>query len=56
VFPEVLQLGLSGAHVPPLQIPLQHSLSPLHAALSDVHWSPAHPPLTHENEQQSGPA
>ena len=37
VLPAVLQLGLSGAHWPLLQMPEQHSLSSSHDWLSDVH-------------------
>jgi hypothetical protein len=53
--PLVLHPALSGAQVPPLHTPPQHSPSTLHAPPSDVHWLPEHLKPTHENEQQSGP-
>jgi hypothetical protein len=37
VLPDVRHSGLSGAQLPERQMPLQHSASPPHASLSDVH-------------------
>jgi hypothetical protein len=50
--PSVLQLVLSGSHVPLVHVPLQHALPFEHAALSGVQV-PAQCPPTQLNEQQS---
>jgi hypothetical protein len=36
--PSVLQVALSGAHVPLVHVPPQHSPSLVQAPLSDTHW------------------
>jgi hypothetical protein len=55
--PAVLQLVLRGAHTSPLQVPPQHSLSVVHASLSETQASLVHLPLaSHWKLQQSGPA
>lgn len=51
--PSVLQLALSGAHVPPLHEPPQHSPSALHDAPSAVHWWSEHTLPMQLTEQQS---
>ena len=53
--PDVWQAVLSGAQVPPVQAPEQHSLPLVQAWPSEVHWSPEHLKSTQANEQQSGP-
>jgi hypothetical protein len=55
VFPDVEQAALSATHLLFVQMPPQHSLSCEHDWPSETHWLPLHLPLTHENEQQSGP-
>jgi hypothetical protein len=51
--PSVLHVALSGAHVPPEQLPPQHSALPLHAAPSAVHCCAEHLPLMQLTVQQS---
>src|SRR5690348_960385 len=51
--PSVLQVVLSGVHLPPEQLPPQHWPLSVHAALSAVHWFVWHTPPTQLVEQQS---
>src|SRR5262245_56368565 len=47
--PDVLHDGLSGAHVPPLQLELQHCVDVEQACPSAVHAVALHAPPSHTN-------
>jgi hypothetical protein len=50
--PSVLQFGLSAAHLPLVQLPLQHWLFPVHAVPSEPQAGTPHAPLLHTPLQQ----
>jgi hypothetical protein len=56
VLPAVLHDVFSAAHVPPEQLPLQHSPSAAQFVPSDTHVDALQEPLTQLTLQQSGPA
>lgn len=51
--PEVRHEPLRGSHLPPAQLPPQHSLDVVHAPLSETQVLPSQTPLLHAKEQQS---
>jgi hypothetical protein len=51
--PRLLHVGLSGTHMPPVQLPLQQSELALHAWLSEVHGAMLQTPPAQLPEQQS---
>ncbi len=53
--PAVLQLALSGTHLPPVQFPPQQSALAVQAWLSEMQVSPAHVPPVQVRAQQSVP-
>lgn len=53
VLPSVLQVELSAAHVPPVQVPPQHWLPAVHAVPSEEHAGKPHAPLLHRPLQQA---
>ncbi len=54
VLPSVVHpVGASGVHVPPVQVPLQHSPPPAHALPLDVHAGKLHTPPVQSPLQQS---
>jgi hypothetical protein len=53
MLPSVLQVALSAAHLPPVHVPLQHSLLLVHAVLSEAQAGKPHAPLMHEPLQHA---
>lgn len=53
VLPEVLQLSFSAAHLPALQVPLQHCVSVLQSCASDTQAAAEHLPLVQLRLQHS---
>jgi hypothetical protein len=53
VLPSVLQVELSAAHLPPVQVPPQHWLFAVHAVPSEAHAGKPHAPFSHRPLQQA---